>query len=678
MKTIQKLRSNLAFNIISSTVLLLLVFSWIVSIIGYVSFTNAFKREYTQSTYHMADTATALINGDNLDGYLLNGENEEYEQIKERLDIYCHKMNVSLVYVIKVDTSDYGRFISIFNSVNNDVDNTEYSPWELGYQRDTTNDEYRQKYEALYDKQEAYETIYRTNTTDGQHPHITTLVPVKNSNDEVVALLCMQRPISELKAARRPYLINIAISTIILSIIVSLTSIVYIRRELVNPLRRIADETIRFAKENKKGEKLGAVSKIQEISKLAHSIDTMEDDMLRYIDNLTAVTSEKEQMGAELSIAKTIQENSIPNIFPPFPERKDFDIFASMTPAKEVGGDFYNFFLVDNDHLAIVIADVSGKGIPAALFMMVTNILISDRTHMGGTPAEILAFVNDNICQHNRADMFVTVWLGILEISTGKMLAANAGHDDPAIYRKNGEFELIKAKHGLVVGAMEGIKYSDFEIQLNKGDKLFLYTDGVPEATDKDNNMFTLDGMIAALNNYKDETAKGIISGVRNSVDAFVGDAPQFDDLTMVCLEMKSTDNTNTLTVDALNENLHKVMDFVDGVLEENDCFMKTQMQVDLAVEEIFTNISNYAYEGGSGKAEITANCNGKELTIVFKDSGTPYNPLEKADPDTTLSSDKRQIGGLGIFLVKKNMDDVLYEYKNNQNVLTMKKVIKD
>ena len=677
MKKITKLRSDLAFNIIGATVLLLLVFSWIVSIIGYVSFTNAFKREYNDSTFHMADTATALVNGDSLDYYLTYGENEEYLKAKEHLDVYCNKMNVSLIYVIKVDTSDYGRFVSIFNSVNNDVGNTNYSPWELGHKRDTTNDEYRNKYKAIYENNSSYETIYRIHTKDGLHPHITTLVPVKNSKGEVISILCIQRPISELNRARRPYLINIAISTIILSVLVGLSSALYIRRELINPLRKITNETIRFAKENKKGDKLGLVSKIEEISSLAESIDTMENDMLNYIENLTAVTSEKERIGAELSIAKTIQENSVPNIFPPFPERTEFDVFALMIPAKEVGGDFYNFFLIDDDHLALTIADVSGKGIPAALFMMVTNILISDRAHMGGTPSEILNFVNDNICQHNRAQMFVTVWLGILEISTGKMIAANAGHDDVAVYRKNGEFELLKTKHGLVIGAMEGVKYKDFEFTLSAYDKLFLYTDGVPEATNKHNNMFTLDGMIKALNKHKDKQARDVILGVKDAVDEFVDDAPQFDDLTMVCLEMKETENKNTLIVDAKTDNLQEVLDFVDKVLDENDCPQKAQMQIDLSVEEMFVNVAKYAYKDGVGKVEINTTCNSGEITIVLKDSGIRYNPLEKEDPDTSLSSDERQIGGLGIFLTKKNMDEVYYDYKNNQNVFTMKKSIK-
>ncbi|MBQ4370563.1 MAG: SpoIIE family protein phosphatase [Oscillospiraceae bacterium] len=529
----------MAVNIIGSVVLLLILFGLISGIIGFVSFTNSFKREYSTSTYHMADTATTLINGNNLNAYLEGKEENEYLQTREYLDAYCKRINVSLIYVIQVDRSDYGRFVSIFNSVDNTVDDTSYKEWELGHKRDTTNDEYRRKYKALYDQEAQYETVYRIRTTDGQHPHITTMVPVKDSAGDVVGILCMQRPLRILSDARRPYLINIAVSTVALAAMTSLSAAFFIRKQFVLPIRKVSGEAARFAKENTKGEMLGAISKYEELSNLARSIDTMESDMVSYIENLTAATAEKERIGAELSLASTIQENSIPNIFPAFPERSDFDIYASMDPAKEVGGDFYNFFLIDEDHLAIAIGDVSGKGVPAALFMMVTNILISDRTHMGGTPAEVLDFVNKNICEHNKADMFVTVWMGILEISTGRLTAANAGHEYPALKHADGQFELLKDKHGFVVGGLDTSKYTNYELRLEPGAKLFVYTDGVPEATDSDNAIFGTERMLAALNETPEAQPEQILKNVRREVDNFVKDAEQFDDVTMLCLEYK-------------------------------------------------------------------------------------------------------------------------------------------
>ena len=248
---------------------------------------------------------------------------------------------------------------------------------------------------------------------------------------------------------------------------------------------------------------------------------------------------EQERIVKELSTARQIQRSVLPHIFPPFPDRVEIDLFATMDPAKDVGGDFYDFYFIDEDHLCLVIADVSGKGIPAALFMMLSKRILEDLARQERTPSTILEKANDLLCDNNQAEMFVTVWLGILEISTGKLTAANAGHEFPAICKKGGSFELYKDTHGFVVGGMEGVHYKGYDLQLNPGDKLFVYTDGVPEATDGSGEMFGTDRMIETLSSCTDNTPKEILQGVRNAVDSFVGDAEQFDDLTMMCLEYK-------------------------------------------------------------------------------------------------------------------------------------------
>lgn len=673
MKKFKELRKNLAFNVIGAIVIMLMVFSIIVSIIGYLSFTNSFKKEYDETTYHMTNTAATLVDGTQIDNYIAtNGKSNDYKRSKRYLDSYCLKMNVSIVYVIKVDTSDYGRFTSVFNSVGAD---TPYTPWEIGYQQDTTNDEYARIYKDMYENGLTRGTVYRFSDLRGAPPHITSLVPIK-AHDKVTAIMCIQRPMKEIRQVRLKFLAEILTAAIIMGIFVSFIASDFIRKQIINPIRCIASEATRFANENKRGHLPEKFARIGEISDLANSVYKMETDTLRYIDDITEITAEKQRIGTELSVASKIQENSIPNVFPAFPDRTDFDIYASMTPAKEVGGDFYNYLLVDDDHLAFMIGDASGKGIPAALFMMVTNILISNKAQAGGTPAHILTEANNNICEHNQADMFVTLWLGILEISTGKVTFANAGHEDVAICRKNGTFEYFNTKHNLVVGAVPDIEYKDFEIQIEKGEKLFLYTDGLTEATNANNKMLTLDGALRELNKYRDASPKGIIEGMGKSVNDFVGDAPQFDDLTMVCLELKELGDNSTFSVDATGENLAVVTERIDTLLEQNDCSPKAQMQIDLALEEIFVNIANYAYGDNVGKAEISAEVNDGELTLIIKDSGTPYNPLEKEDPDITLSAEEREIGGLGIFLTKKTMDSVSYIYENGQNVLTIKKKI--
>ena len=249
----------------------------------------------------------------------------------------------------------------------------------------------------------------------------------------------------------------------------------------------------------------------------------------------------QEQIVKELSTARQIQKSVLPHIFPPFPERKEIVLFASMDPARDVGGDFYDFFFIDEDHLCLVIADVSGKGIPAALFMMFAKRIIEDFARIEHSVSEILEKTNDLLCSNNQAEMFVTVWIGILEISTGVMKASNAGHEYPAIKKWNGEFELFKDRHGFVIAGMEGVHYKEYELQMEPGDKIFVYTDGVPEAINENDEMFGVGRMIEALNSCKDDSPEDILPKMRMAVDEFAGNAEQFDDMTMMCLEYKGT-----------------------------------------------------------------------------------------------------------------------------------------
>ncbi len=252
------------------------------------------------------------------------------------------------------------------------------------------------------------------------------------------------------------------------------------------------------------------------------------------------IERQHQAMETELNVATNIQASMLPSIFPAFPGREEFDIFASMIPAKEVGGDFYDFFLVDEDHLAMVIADVAGKGVPASLFMVISKTLIKNASQQGLSPKQVLETVNNQLCEGNDAQMFVTVWMGIYEISTGKLIAANAGHEYPAIAYDKNDFELYRDKHGFVLAGMENTKYREYEMQLSPGDILFVYTDGVPEATDGDNQLFGTERMLTTINSRKEEGLEELLQGVKKDVDVFVGDAPQFDDLTMLALKIKS------------------------------------------------------------------------------------------------------------------------------------------
>lgn len=281
------------------------------------------------------------------------------------------------------------------------------------------------------------------------------------------------------------------------------------------------------------------IRSIDEIGDLHRSLIQMEKSSHRFFVNMLLATREKERMGAELSVAKQIQEDMLPTIFPPFPERSEFDIYATMVPAREVGGDFYDFFFVDEDHLALVMADVSGKGIPAALFMVIAKTLIKNRAQMDAnlSPAAILQEVNEQLCEGNEAEQFVTVWLAVLEISTGKGLAANAGHEHPAIRRAGGTFELAVYPHSPAVAAMEGMRFKEHAFQLFPGDTLYVYTDGVAEATNADDQLFGTDRMLKALNREPDASPEKLLSNVRHAMDEFVLEAAQFDDITMLSLK---------------------------------------------------------------------------------------------------------------------------------------------
>ena len=260
---------------------------------------------------------------------------------------------------------------------------------------------------------------------------------------------------------------------------------------------------------------------------------------LRKMEKRHRDEAERERVNTELAMANRIQMSVLPHEFPPFPNRHEFDVYASMDPAREVGGDFYDYFLIDDDHLGLVIADVSGKGIPASLYMMNAKIIVQSIAKNGASPKEILKRVNELICSNNPMEMFVTIWVGIVEISTGKVVAANAGHEYPIIKGADDKFELFKDKHCFIIGGMEDIEYKEYEMQIQPGDKIFVYTDGLTEATNSEKAMFGVDRILKALNEDVNASPEQLLKNVRKAVDAFVQDAEQFDDLTMLCMEYR-------------------------------------------------------------------------------------------------------------------------------------------
>ena len=320
-------------------------------------------------------------------------------------------------------------------------------------------------------------------------------------------------------------------------LVLGITGALVLSKRIVKPLGIMTERVQSLGGNNLQFFMEDAYRTGDEIEVLADAFATLSARTLQYVDQVQRVTAEKERIGAELSMATDIQASQLPRLFPAFPNRPEFDVYASMTPAKEVGGDFYDFFLVDDDHIGLVMADVSGKGVPAALFMMISRVLIKSHLQNGETPGEALENVNDQLCEGNDAELFVTAWVAVLEISTGKGIAVNAGHEHPALRRANGQYELVVYRHSPAVATLEGIPYKEHTFQLNPGDSLFVYTDGVAEATSADKELFGTERMLEALNRDPDAEPMGVLKNVMDGINAFVADAEQFDDITMLCLK---------------------------------------------------------------------------------------------------------------------------------------------
>ncbi|MCR5453106.1 MAG: SpoIIE family protein phosphatase [Lachnospiraceae bacterium] len=499
-----------------------------ISAATFFNYKMATMDRYSKFVFSYTKVAADYIDGDVIREYEKTGKIDEtyYNEVLKYLNTVIEKAELTYFYVY-IPHEDQIEYIW-------DGENSE-SQAVLGAMDDYSENGYESTKKIF--KKDPPEEISILNDRYGYVA--TALTPVFDSKGEPVAVVGADVMIHNLKE-------EIFRGVLYLSLIVIVSMIVFIgiyywgnKKLVIEPIQKLNTVTSELVEKLDMEEEIHIdINTADEIESLARSFEHMHEELRAYISENNAITAEKERIETELSWATKIQANMLPSIFPAFPGRNEFDVYASMDPAKEVGGDFYDFFLIDEEHLGLVIADVSGKGVPAALFMMMAKILISIYAQEGLSPSETLAHANKAICGHNDENLFVTVWLGIMDISTGKIVASNAGHEYPIIKKKNGEFEMLQDKHCFVVGAMEEIKYKEYDFTLEKGGSLFLYTDGVPEATDNDKELFGVERMLNALNSEPEAAPEQILKNVRVSVDKFVGDAPQFDDITMLCIKL--------------------------------------------------------------------------------------------------------------------------------------------
>lgn len=544
-------------NIMISTITLIITI--VAGLFSFNTYSNFIKKQYTDNASMLASTVAEVIDKDAL---------VLWESIL--IDRYNCVPVSKRVSSEQWDSAEHDEYLSYFDTLS---DNENYKNLLQSMQKIFTINECSSLYVFYLDKENKYllyvvdasddpttpgeiDPLFEVNyklledptvgfpayitNTEAYGYLVTAGSPITLDDGSIIGYAMVDIPMNDIMNARLNFLFALIGILCIISLVLRLLFLYAIKKTVVSPINELAKAANDYiSSENKENETIFESLKINtrdELEDLSMAMKDMESDIKSYITNLTQVTAEKEKIGAELSLAAQIQESVLPRIFPPFPNRHEFDIYATMTPAKEVGGDFYDFFLIDDDHLGIVMADVSGKGVPASLYMMVSKTLIKNQSQFTMSPGTILANVNNMLCENNEAEMFVTVWLGILTISTGHIVYANAGHEFPAICRAGGSFELIKDKHGFVLGGLENMQYKESELTLEFNDCLFVYTDGVPEATNASNELFGTTRMIDALNIQPSAEPDVLLNNTRMAVDEFVKDAPQFDDLTMLAI----------------------------------------------------------------------------------------------------------------------------------------------
>jgi sigma-B regulation protein RsbU (phosphoserine phosphatase) len=553
MKKVKK--ASLGFKTVLGICIMVISLSLVVGIITMVVFDNAIDAEYEKNVTNLAETVGISIDIDKAitlkedvleifksvpnkvgtensgtaeyDEYIKNydeiHEDANFKELQHELNTIREANEVESIYIIYVDPEEK-KSVYIVDGSEDPCNPGDFDPL------------YASNEHVLTDPAAGF-PAYVTNT-----PEYGWLVsagaPIYNSQGNVFAYSFVDMSMNAIKGTERNFGILLLVVTIIFAFAISIIYIFFIRNMLVAPINKLSKAALTYVG-NESDTAFGDldIHTGDEIENLADAMKRMEQDIKDYIYHLTAVTAEKERIGAELNVATQIQADMLPRIFPTFKDIKEYALFASMDPAKEVGGDFYDFFIIDDDHLGLVVADVSGKGVPAALFMVIAKTLIKNRALMGGSPSEVLSYTNEQLCENNEAELFVTVWFAIINVKTGKGVAANAGHEHPALRRAGGEFELVVYKHSVAVATMEGVRFREHEFELHHGDTLFCYTDGVTEATNKDNQLFGNDRLLAALNKDPDAAPEDICNNVKDSISEFVGEAPQFDDITTLCIK---------------------------------------------------------------------------------------------------------------------------------------------
>ena len=503
--------------------------------VGYHEVSDAIAKQYADTAFRTARTALTFIDADRLNEYDDNVNDAATVELAEAWQILADTQEATFIYAIQPNIAKgYYEIRFVISIMNKD---STYDHFNSGYIRPTSNEEYRAAYKNLYESRSQQETIVRDNGVSSTGDHITVMLPIKNSAGDVKGILCVQRQMDDLKTTRQFYLKHMLIATLGLLILMLIIQGNHLKINLLHPLEVLSGgvhEIISGNLNKKINIKTG-----DELEHLAIAFNAMTAELQTYMKNLTDAVAEKERIATELSVAKDIQRGMLPQEFD-F-DRNDFEIFATMNAAKMVGGDFYDFYLLDENHLAITVADVSGKGIPASLFMVTSKTVLKNFATFATAPddyAAVLSCANNQLCRGNEEMMFVTVFFGVLEIDTGRFIFVNGGHNPPVIYHSaDNSCEFLNVKKNFVLGGMEDVPYVQQEITLEHGDLIFAYTDGVNEAMNENHEEYTSERLLKFMNGTDCRAdLKDLLAAVKADVASHVGGAEQSDDITMMAL----------------------------------------------------------------------------------------------------------------------------------------------
>lgn len=524
-------------EIVAMIVSCIVLFAIIVSFGSKTIFSKIIRGQIETLIENTCKIARDCVNGDYFEEYLESkGKSAASINSTRLLKKVCNDTKFNYLYIIRPDFEN-GKVINSLSVHGSMYDELEL--YEVGEITSITAEDYRLSYQKIMNGESDVEFVYRLNipASSKTTPHVTGLVPIFSSSGKIKGIMCAEATFSWYRDAIRNYLTSFILLILIMLILVIIISSLLIRFRIIVPFLEIKKETERFAENNSIEEKtlVNKVNRNNELGQLAEAIDSMEYQTLQHLDNIAKMAAEKQNSEVQLKIATTIQSGALPKLIHP----ETVDLYAIMKPALEIGGDFYDFFMIDEKHLALVVADVSGKGVPAALFMMVSKIILRKNLKVGMTPSEALTKTNAELCEENPAEMFVTCLCGVLDLETNILTYANAGHEKPAFCKKGENFYLPNLKSGFVLGGMPGMKYKDETVQLAPGDMMFIYTDGIPEAMSPENEEFGNDRFMDVLNNSKQDSLSDICNKMFEKIQEFNDTVPQFDDITMLAFRIK-------------------------------------------------------------------------------------------------------------------------------------------